>query len=141
MIFIAFSGVILINLILLKTQHLDLTFFRCTHTQCLRDLSTYVAPFANEPRLSHWYILNDLVRTVISHHTGSKMCALCVKRILPKLVASYDQWALRVTNICPFTAYFALHYAKICIQCKRRKFCKPVIWKILFCFLASYCLS
>ena len=87
----------------------------------------------------NWRILDGLVRTVIPHHTGtcSMMRALCigVKRILPKLVASHDQWALWVTNVCSFTAYFALHYAKICIQCKLRKFCKPAHLKISFSFL------
>ena len=85
----------------------------------------------------NWRILDGLVRTVIHHRTGSMMRALCmgIKRILPKLVASHDQWALWVTNICPFTTYFALHYAKICIQCKLRKFCKPAHLEISFSFL------
>ena len=85
----------------------------------------------------NWRILDGLVRMVIPHHTGSMMRTLCmgVKRILPKFVASHDQWALCVTNICPFTAYFALHCAKICIQCKPRKFCKPAHLEISFSFL------
>ena len=69
--------------------------------------------------------------------SGSMIHALCmgVRRIFPKLVASHDQWALNwVKNICPFTAYFALHDAKICIQCKSRKFCKPAHLEISFSF-------
>lgn len=85
----------------------------------------------------NWRILDGLGRTVIPRHTGSMICALWmgVKRILPKLVAAHDQWALWVTNICPFTAYFALHDATICIQCKPRKFCKPAHLEISFSFL------
>ena len=85
----------------------------------------------------NWRILDGLLRTVIPHYTGSIIRALCmgVKRILPKLVASYDQWGLWITNICPFTVYFALHDAKISIQCKPRKFCKPAHLEISFSFL------
>ena len=82
----------------------------------------------------NWRILDGFVWKVNPHHTGSTLC-MGVKRILPKLVTSHDQWALWVTNNCPFTTYFALHYAKICIQCKLRKFCEPAHLEISFSFL------